>query len=74
MFTSLSPLCLHLIPVEMKSCAWAGRALGPYFGKSLVSIMGEQYSRDLEGTGSQILMEVFPKSSMGKSKLGNRVL
>jgi len=58
----------------MKSCAWAGRELGPYFSRSLVCAMGEPYSRDLEGSGSQILMQLFPKYSMGKSKFWSGVL
>lgn len=42
-----------------------------YFSKSLVCIVAEHYSRDLERTQPQILVYVFLKFSKGKSKLGN---
>lgn len=41
------------------------------FSKSLVCIIGQQYSRDPERTEFQTL-KTFLKFSIGKSKLGNR--
>lgn len=64
------PLCLHF-PMKIKPQAWAGSELGPDFSRPLVCEMGEEYSRHPEGTGFQILMSIFPKSSVCKSKLGN---